>query len=59
MSSEGLCQQLKINPNPTHGENRAEREQELCVASGEGSELHVLMELGAGGDGARVGHSTA
>lgn len=29
MSSECLCQQLKINPDPTHGENWREREWEV------------------------------
>lgn len=29
MSSECLCQQLKINPEPTHGENRTEKELEV------------------------------
>lgn len=44
---ECLCQQLKTNPSPTHGENRTEREPQLCVASGERPQLHLFREVEA------------
>lgn len=44
-----LYQQLKINPDPTHGENRliGEELEVVCVASGElyQPELHLFTEF--------------
>lgn len=47
MFSKCLCQQLKINPDPTHGENRLGRSWRSCVAYREvyRTELHLLTEL--------------
>jgi len=45
--SKCLCQQLKINPDPTHRENQLEKSWRLCVAYGEVYQtlLHLFTEL--------------